>query len=133
MTDTFGLLDTSAVIDLESLKNAYLPTFGKISAITCAELSIGPLSAQHATEKLNRIRKLWFAMNELEVLTFGIPESKSYGTLFEKLLPLGVKARGSRSLDLMIAATALAHQLPLYTRNAKDFASVNDLVEIVAV
>jgi hypothetical protein len=72
-------------------------------------------------------------MNELEVLTFGIPESKSYGTLFEKLLPLGVKARGSRSLDLMIAATALAHQLPLYTRNAKDFASVNDLVEIVAV
>lgn len=46
---------------------------------------------------------------------------------------MGRKPRGARAVDLMIAATALAHGLPLYTRNAKDLQGLDDLIEIVDV
>jgi len=36
-------------------------------------------------------------------------------------------------IDLLIAATALAHRLPLYTQNAKDFRELGQLIEIVDV
>ena len=45
----------------------------------------------------------------------------------------GRTARGARSLDLLIAATALASDLPLYTRNPDDFRGTESLVDIVAV
>lgn len=46
---------------------------------------------------------------------------------------IGRKARGSRSVDLMIAATALGHRLPLCTLNPKDLRGLEDLIEIVDV
>jgi len=48
-------------------------------------------------------------------------------------LGAGRKARAARAVDLLIAATALASNLPLYTRNPRDFRGVEGLVEIVAV
>jgi predicted nucleic acid-binding protein len=45
----------------------------------------------------------------------------------------GRKARGRRAFDLLIAATALAAGLPLYTRNPDDFAGLSDLVTIVTI
>jgi hypothetical protein len=36
-------------------------------------------------------------------------------------------------MDLLIAATALAAGLPLYTRNPDDFEGLSEVVEIVAV
>jgi predicted nucleic acid-binding protein len=45
----------------------------------------------------------------------------------------GRKPRGGRAVDLMIAATALAHDLPLYTRNAKGLRGLEGLIEIVDV
>ena len=45
----------------------------------------------------------------------------------------GRKTRGRRAFDLLIAATALATELPLYTRNPDDFEELDGLVEVVAV
>jgi predicted nucleic acid-binding protein len=45
----------------------------------------------------------------------------------------GRKARGARAVDLLIAATALSVDLPLYTRNGDDFRGIEQLVEIVVV
>jgi predicted nucleic acid-binding protein len=45
----------------------------------------------------------------------------------------GPKARGPRAVDLLIAATAMAAELPLYTRNTGDFRGIEHLVEVVGV
>ena len=59
--------------------------------------------------------------------------ARAYGPVFATVVARGRKARGPRVLDLLVAATALAMQLPLYTRNPDDLAGLDELVEIVAV
>jgi predicted nucleic acid-binding protein len=41
------------------------------------------------------------------------------------------KARGRRVFDLLVAATALAVELPLYTRNPADSGELAGLVEVI--
>jgi predicted nucleic acid-binding protein len=45
----------------------------------------------------------------------------------------GRKARRAWAVDLLIAATALAHDLPLYTRNGDDFTGLAGLIDIHVV
>ncbi|MBA3327119.1 MAG: hypothetical protein H0T43_02305 [Solirubrobacterales bacterium] len=59
--------------------------------------------------------------------------ARAYGRIYAAVVGAGRKARGARSLDLLIAATALASNLPLYTRNPVDFRGTESLVEIVAI
>ncbi len=54
------------------------------------------------------------------------------GTFVALTIDAGRDPRPSR-MDLMIAAIASVHALPLYTRNARDFAGLGDLVEIIEV
>ena len=133
MINLIGLLDTSVIIDLPSLQIDRLPTEGTISAITLAELSVGPITAKDATTRIQRQLRIQAAEAQFSVLPFDTRSARMYAIVYELLHAKGVKARGGRALDLMIAATALAHQLPLYTRNAKDFAGLDGLIEIVAV
>ena len=56
---------------------------------------------------------------------------RAFGQIYAAVSRVGRKARGARTVDLMIAATALAHELPLYTLNAADLCGLEDLVEIV--
>lgn len=133
MSNPLGLLDTSIIIDLPSLHIDMLPAEGTISAITLAELSVGPITAKDAATRVQRQLRIQVTEAQFSVLPFDARSARMYAVVYELLHAKGVKARGGRALDLMIAATALAHQLPLYTRNPKDFAGVAGLVEIVAV
>lgn len=57
--------------------------------------------------------------------------ARSYGSVYATTRRHGRKARGARAIDLLIAATALAHELPLYTLNAADLRGLDQLIEIV--
>lgn len=59
--------------------------------------------------------------------------ARAYGRIYAAVVAAGQKARGRRALDLLIAATTLAADLPLYTRNPEDIREASELIEIVTV
>lgn len=128
-----GLLDTSVVIDIESLSPAQLPVEVAISAITMAELAAGPHAATDPDERGRRQDRLQRAEAAFDPLPFDADAARAYGRIYSSVVGAGRKARGARAVDLLIAAAACAANLPLYTRNPDDFAGVDDLVEIIAL
>lgn len=66
-------------------------------------------------------------------LPFNAEASRAYGRVYAAVAVSGRKARGARAVDLLIAATALAESLPLYTRNPKDFDALEGLIDVVAL
>lgn len=127
-----GLLDTSVVIDLERIDAVSLPGEISVSAITFAELAAGPLATVDPTERARRQDRLQRAEATFDPLPFDIAAARAYGRIYASVVGAGRKARGRRSVDLLIAASALAADLPLYTCNPDDFAHLDD-VEVVAV
>lgn len=128
-----GLADTGVVIDLEKIEPDELPVEVAISAVTLAELAAGPHVSTDPKERARRQDRLQRAEATFEVIPFDAAAARAYGRIYATVLAAGRKARGRRALDLLIAATALAAELPLYTRNPDDFDGLNDLVEIVAI
>ena len=128
-----GVLDTSVVIDAQRLEPTRLPADPAVSAVTFAELAVGTHVARDADERARRQERLQRLDATLEPLPVDAAVTRSYGRIVAAVVASGRKARGPRALDLLIAATALAAGLPLYTRNPSDFESLGDLVEIVAV
>jgi predicted nucleic acid-binding protein len=128
-----GLADTAVVIDLEKIDPGALPVDVAISAVTLAELAAGPHVSTDAKERARRQDRLQRAEATFEVFPFDAAAARAYGRIYATVLAAGRKARGRRALDLLIAATALSMELPLYTRNPDDFDGLADLVEIVAL
>lgn len=128
-----GLLDTSVVIDLPVLGPEDLPRAPSISAITLAELSAGPLMATHPTERAARQDVLQRTESTLHPIPFGVGAARALGQISAAVAAIGRNPRGRRSVDLLIAATAMANGLPLYTRNPDDFVGLEGLVEVVAI
>ena len=128
-----GLIDTSVVIDLERIDAVRLPLELAISAITMAELSAGPHAASDPAERARRQERLQRAEATFDPLPVDAAAARAYGRIYAAVVAAGRKARGARTADLLIAATAVAADLPLYTRNPKDFAGLSALVEIVPV
>ncbi len=126
-----GLLDTSVAIVLETLDPSRLPGEVAISALTLAELTSGPCAAASEPEQARRQDRLQRIEAGLECLEFDSSCARAYGPIYSATREIGRKARGARAVDLMIAATARAHDLPLYTLNGADFAGLEGLVEIV--
>ena len=127
-----GVLDTSAYIDLALLDPAALPVIPQLTAITMAELHQGVAMARDAASRAARTEKLGAAIVEFEPVPFDGAAAARYGSL----VALTVEANRDpkpRRLDLMIAAIASAHGLPLYTRNAKDLVGLADLLQVVEV
>lgn len=130
---TSGLLDTSVVIDWhDPAVIAALPGEVAISAITAAELAAGPLLATTALEAAKRQARLQEVESRLEPIPFDESAVRSYGLVVAAVAREGRKPR-SRFADLLIAATAHANRLDLYSRNAQDFAGLEGLIRVVAV
>ena len=127
-----GMLDTSTVILLPRLRDPdALPDAPLISAITLAELSVGPLVATTDTERAARLAHLQQAEADFEPLPFDADAARAFGQVAASLRRAGRKT-SARAYDAMIAAIAIANDLPLYTCNPGDFAGIDGL-EIVAV
>ncbi len=127
-----GVLDTSTVISLPRVIDAtVLPVEPLITAVTLAELSVGPLGASTDTERAARQAHLQQAEADFDPLPFDADAARAFGRVAASLRRAGRKP-SARAYDAMIAATALAHGLPLYTCNPKDFAGIEDL-EVIAV
>lgn len=130
---TVGLLDTSVVIDWHYPQVvAALPDQMAVSAITVAELSAGPHLAASPAEAAKRQARLQEVESKLEPLAFDGTAARSYGLVVAAVARAGRRPR-SRLAALLIAATAHAHGLDLYTRNTADFAALDGLIRIVGV
>lgn len=128
-----GLIDTSVVIDLDHIEAEDLPMELAISALTMAELAAGPHATADASERARRQDRLQRAEANFDPLPFDSDSARAYGRVYAAVVATGRKARGPRAVDLLIAATAVAANLPLYTRNVDDFRGLEDLLVIVGV
>jgi len=130
---TSGLLDTSVVVDWhDPIVVTALPDQMAISAITAAELTAGPHLATTPAEAAKRQARLQEVEANLEPLRFDGTAVRSYGLVVAAVVREGRKPR-SRFADLLIAATAHANGLDLYTRNGAEFAGLEDLVHVVTI
>lgn len=128
-----GLLDTSVVVDWhDPVVVAALPDMIAISAVTAAELTAGPHLTSDPAEAAKRQARLQEVEAKLEPLPFDGTAVRSYGLMVAAVARRGRTPR-SRFTDLLIAATAHANGLDLYTRNGADFVGLEDLVDVVTI
>jgi predicted nucleic acid-binding protein len=124
-----GLLDTSVLIALDA--SAYLPEMASISAATLAEVAAGPHATSDPIERGRRQARLQVIEATFDPLPFDAACARAYGRAYSAIAGGGRKVRGRRSVDLMIAATAIAHDMPLYTRNEDDLRGLESLLRVV--
>lgn len=121
-----GLLDTSVVISLGQLSETDLPTYPVISAVTLAELSAGPLVTSDAKERQRRQLVLQMTESSFDPLSFDDACARRFGEVAAALRASGRTTR-ARAFDALIAATAIAHNLPVFTGNPADFTDIPGL------
>ncbi|MGD0558127.1 MAG: type II toxin-antitoxin system VapC family toxin [Streptosporangiaceae bacterium] len=136
-----GMLDTNILILRRWIDPAELPDEMAISAITLAELSAGPNEVRgndeqdmydEHEERARRMEILQRAESEFDPVPFDAEAARVYGRVAASVIAAGRKPR-KRFADLMIAATAIAEGLPLFTTNPDDYAGLNKLVHVVPV
>lgn len=127
-----GLLDTSVVVDHDLIDPASLPDESAIAAVTLAELAAGPHATSDEQERARRQDRLQWAAATWDALPFNTEAARSYGRIFAATRAAGRSSR-TRLADLLIASTAAAHSLPLYTRNPADFAGLEQIVKVVPI
>ena len=122
-----GILDTNTVILLPQLSDpGALPAEPKITAVTLAELSVGPLVASNDSERAHRQAHLQQAESDFDVLPFDQAAARAFGRVASDLRKAGRKP-SARAYDALIAAIAIANGLPLYTTNPDDFIGISEL------
>ena len=122
-----GVLDTSTVILLPGIEDAaVLPAEPLITAVTLAELSVGPLLARDERERAARQAYLQQAEADFDPLPFDAAAARAFGRVAASLRRAGRKTT-ARAYDALIAATAIANDLPVYTCNPRDFAGIEGL------
>jgi predicted nucleic acid-binding protein len=126
-----ALVDTNTLILLAWLDPSYLPDEPLISAVTLAELSVGPLVARSDEERARRQAHLQEAESSFDPLPFDADAARAFGRIAAARRRAGRKP-SARAFDAMIAATAVANGLALHTCNAGAFTGLDEL-ELVAV
>jgi len=122
-----GVLDTSVVIALRDITDpSVLPDEPLITTVTLAELSAGPLVARDEQERAARQAHLQQAEADFDPLPFDRASARAFGQVAASLRRSGRKT-AARAYDALIAATAMAHDLPVYTCNATDFEGIDGL------
>lgn len=121
------------LIDLAVLDPDVLPEELAVSAVSVAELAAGPHATADVAERARRQERLQMVEATFDPLPFDAAAARSYGRIFAAVQAGGRKARGRRAADLLIAATAAAQNLPLYTRNPNDFSGLDNIVTVIAV
>jgi predicted nucleic acid-binding protein len=125
-----GLIDTSTLILLPRLTDpALLPERPLISAITLAELSVGPLVATDEIERSHRLAHVQQAEADFDSLPFDAGAARAFGRVAASLRRTGRKP-AARAYDAMIAAIAVSQELPLYTCNPGDFEGIEGLTVV---
>ena len=124
-----ALLDTSVLI--EGLDDPIDAEFA-ISTISLAELHFGVLVAKSAEIRAARLRRLAGIERAFDALPVTDAVARTYGSFAATVAAAGQQPR-ARAFDLVIAATAATHEAALFTRSPKDFVSLHDLLEVVAV
>lgn len=136
-----GLLDTNILILRRWVDAAELPKEMAISAVTLAELSAGPHEVRpnseqntydEQAERARRLDVLQRAEHEFDPIPFGAEAARTYGRVTAAVVSAGRKPR-RRIADLMIAATAIAENLSLFTTNPDDFDGLQGLLTVVPV
>jgi predicted nucleic acid-binding protein len=124
-----AILDTSVIIATD-----VPPLHGElaISSATVAELHFGVLVAGNPARRAERLRRLTTLQRDFDALPVDDAVAASYGQLAAAVVEAGRQPR-ARTMDLLIAATAHAHDARLYTRNASDLVGLEELIEIVPV
>lgn len=123
------MLDTNALILLERLSIEDLPAEPVITTVTLAELSVGPLVTEDVGERASRQARLQEAEAAFEPLPFDASAARAYGRVAASLRRSGRKTT-ARAFDALIAATAVANDLPLFTCNPRDFDGIADLTVV---
>ena len=120
------LLDTSVLLGPEL-------EFGEaeiaISAISLAELHFGVLVARTAPIRAERLRRLGLIEKTFDALPADDAVAREYGRVAAAVVQAGRQPR-ARVADLLIAATARAHDAELWTRNADDLIGLDSLLRI---
>ncbi|MGH3425265.1 MAG: type II toxin-antitoxin system VapC family toxin [Nocardioidaceae bacterium] len=124
-----GVLDTNAVVLLDRLEPDDLPAEPLITAITLAELSVGPLVADDPAVRERRQARLQEAEAAFDPLPFDASSARAFGRVATALRRAGRQVR-PRAFDALIAASAIARELPVYTCNPRDFAGIEELTVV---
>lgn len=127
-----GVLDTSVLIDHDQIAADQLPDESAISAVTLAELAAGPHATENKDERARRQDRLQWATATWDPLPFDADSARMYGRVFAAARAAGHSSR-ARFADLLIASTAAANGLPLYTRNPSDFAALKRILKVVKI
>ena len=129
---TRGVLDTSVLIDHDRIDADQLPDESAISAITLAELAAGPHATENKDERARRQDRLQWAVSTWDPLPFDAEAARMYGRVFAAARAAGQSSR-ARLADLLIASTAAANELPLYTRNPTDFSALKRILRVIKI
>lgn len=121
------------VVALDEIDPLHLPLEAAISSITLAELAAGPNATDDLAERSRRQDRVQRTEAAFDPIPFGVEAARAYGRVFAAVASAGRKPRGARSVDMLIASVAVAERLPLYTRNAGDFAYVDDLIDVITL
>lgn len=128
-THPSGVLDTNAIILLGALQPEHLPDTPLISAVSLAELSVGPLVSDDPNERAARQARLQETESAFDPLPFDAASARAFGRVAASLRRAGRRVQ-PRAFDAMIAATAISNDVPVYTCNPRDFTGIDDLAVV---